>query len=116
MLRLRSDEDVPGGIIRSLRQRQPALDMVRAQDVGLRSAPDPALLEWAAREGRQVITRDRSTMTAYAYGRVAQRLPMPGLFVIPERMAIGRAVTELELIVLASEAEDWRDRVIFLPL
>ncbi len=33
--------------------------------------PDPVLLDWAAREGRQIITRDRNTMTRNAYERLA---------------------------------------------
>jgi hypothetical protein len=41
---------------------------------------------------------------------------MPGVFVIPEDMSIGQAIKELELIALASDPDDWRDQVIFLPL
>ncbi len=116
MLRILSDEDVPGDIVRGLRQRQPGLDVVRVQEVGLRSVPDPDVLEWAAQAGRQVITRDRSTMTAHAADRVARGLPMPGLFVLPERMPIGQAVTELELLALATEPGEWCDQIVFLPL
>ena len=36
MLRLLTDEDVHGDIVDGLRRRQPALDLVRVQDVGLR--------------------------------------------------------------------------------
>jgi hypothetical protein len=116
MLRLLSDEDVPGDIVRGLRQRQPSLDVMRVQEVGLVSVPDAAVLEWAAGEGRQVFTRDRNTMTAAAWERVARNLPMPGLCVIREEMRIGEVVRELELIALASEPDEWRDRVVFLPL
>ena len=116
MLRLLSDEDVPGDIVRGLRQRQPSLDVVRVQEVGLMSAADSRVLEWAAGEGRQVFTRDRSTMTAEAWDRVSRGLPMPGVFVIPEEMTIGRAVRELEVIGMASEPADWEGQVIFLPL
>jgi hypothetical protein len=116
MLRLVSDEDIPGAIIRALRQHQPALDVVRVQEVGLQGCPDPDVLDWAAREGRQLFTRDRRTMTAHAYDRVARGLPMPGVFVFPERMGIGQAVAELEILALASEPGDWKDQVTFLPL
>jgi hypothetical protein len=116
MLRILSDEDVPGDIVRGLRQRQPGVDVVRVQEVGLMSVPDPDVLEWAAHAGRQVITRDRSTMTAHATDRVARGLPMPGLFVLPERMLIGQAIAELELLALASEPDEWRGQIIFLPL
>jgi len=116
VLRLLSDEDIPGDLVRELRRRLPTLDVVRVQEVGLRSAPDPIVLAWAAHEGRQIFTRDRNTMTGHAYDRARQRLPLPGVFVLPERISIGQAVAELEMIVLASEASDWQDQVIFLPL
>ena len=116
MLRLLSDEDVPGDIIRGLRHRRPELDVVRVQEVGLMASIDLVILDWAAREGRQIITRDRNTMTGHAYDRIALGLSMPGLFVIPERMPIGPAIKELELLALASDTEDWQSRVIFLPL
>jgi predicted nuclease of predicted toxin-antitoxin system len=38
------------------------LDLVRVQEVGLRTADDPDILEWAAAQGRVLVTRDRDTM------------------------------------------------------
>ena len=114
-LRLLSDEDVPGSIVRELRKRHPELDVVRVQEVGLMNTPDPDVLEWAATEGRLILTRDINTMTAHALERVALGLPMPGVFVIPQRMPVGQAIKELEIIALASNFDEWRDRVVFLP-
>jgi hypothetical protein len=62
MLRLARDTDVNGDLIRGLRQRQPDLDPVRVQDVNLRRAADPAILEWAASQGRALLSQDRKTM------------------------------------------------------
>jgi hypothetical protein len=116
MLRLVSDEDVPSDIVTGLRHRQPGLDVVRVQEVGLMHTPDPDILDWAAREDRQIFTRDRNTMTAHAWDRVRRGESMVGVFVIPEQMPIGQAILELELIALASESKDWHRQVIFLPL
>ena len=64
MIRLLIDEDVHGDIVNGLQRRQPALDMVRVQDVGLRHTPDPIILEWAAQQGRVVVSlRARSFLT-----------------------------------------------------
>ena len=115
-IRFLTDEDVPGGIVSALRNRHPSLDVVRVQEVGLRSAGDDDILEYAAQQDRILITRDRNTMTGHAYQRVICGLAMPGVIVIPEGMSVGEASRELELISLASEAGEWRDRVIFLPL
>src|SRR3954454_12146364 len=115
MLRLLSDEDVPGDIVKGLRHRQPGLDIVRVQEVGLMSTPDPDILEWAAREDRQIFTRDRSTMTAHATDRIAGGLPMLGVFVLPEFMSIGQAIAELEILALASDTDEWHNCIVFLP-
>jgi hypothetical protein len=90
--------------------------VVRVQEVGLMTAADSLILEWAAREGRQVFSRDRNTMTAEAWDRVARALPMPGLFIIPEEMTIGQAVRELEILGMVSEPAEWEGQVAYLPL
>ena len=77
MLRLAADENFNNDIIRGLLRRKPELDIVRIQDVGLSGAEDPTVLEWAAREGRVLLTHDVTTMTRYTYERVRARQPMP---------------------------------------
>ena len=51
MLRLASDADVNGHIIRGLLRRIPELDLLRLQDELPEGAPDPEVLEWAAADG-----------------------------------------------------------------
>ena len=79
MLLLAADENFNNDILRGLLRRNPGLDIVRVQDVGLRHAPDPIVLEWAAQEGRVLLTHDRNTVTKYAYERVIAGKPMPGV-------------------------------------
>ncbi len=62
MLRLVSDENFDGRITRGLLHRRPSLDLVRVQDVGLMQTLDAGILEWAAQEGRQLLTHDISTV------------------------------------------------------
>lgn len=117
MLRLVSDEDVMGSLYRALRHRQPDLDIVRVQDVGLRTAPDPDILAWAARAGRIVLTRDRETMPDFEWARVSAGFPMPGVFVIRDPdLPTGKLTEEILIVALCSSQEEWIDRVIYLPL
>src|SRR5579859_7324321 len=116
MLRLLIDEDVHGDIVDGLRQRQPVLDLVRVQDVGLRHTPDPIILEWAAQQGRVVVSVDKKTLAVNAWDRVARGLPMPGVAILRILLTIGQAVSELELIALAAHPDDLKDQVIYLPL
>ena len=116
MLRLAADENFDGGTLEGLIRRVPAVDVVRVQDAPLRGASDPAVLEWAAQQGRVLLTHDRSTLTGHAYRRVASGLPMPGVIQMPVGMSIGAAIDDLELIVLAGRESDLDGRVLFLPL
>ena len=115
MLRLATDADFNGDVIRGLSHRQPDLDLVRVQDVGLRRADDPTILEWAAAEGRIRLIHDRATMTKFAYERLRAGQPMPGVFVIRNKQPLSQIIEEILLAVQCSSHEEWRDRVEFLP-
>jgi hypothetical protein len=116
MLRLLIDEDVHGDIVNGLRRRQPTLDVVRVQDVGLSHTPDPDILEWAAQQGRVVVSVDKKTLAVAAWDRVARSEPMPGVAILRTILSIGQAVNELEIVTLAGNPEDVRDQVIYLPI
>jgi predicted nuclease of predicted toxin-antitoxin system len=58
MLRRLADESFNGDIVRGLLLRQPDLDLVRVQDVGLAGADDRDVLAWAAKNNRIVLTHD----------------------------------------------------------
>lgn len=55
-------------------------------------------------------------MPGFAYERVDAGEVMPGVFVLPPRMPLGVAIDELATIVAVSEAGEWVDRVVYLPL
>jgi hypothetical protein len=116
MLRFLADEDFDNRILRAFRRRQPELDWVRAQDVGLSGRDDDIVLQFAAENERVVLTRDVSTMTSVAYRRIERAEPMPGLIVVPHRMAIGQAIEELIFLAKESESNEWQRQVIWLPL
>jgi Domain of unknown function (DUF5615) len=48
MLKLLADENFDNTIIRGLFRRNPTLDIVRVQDVGLSGKDNPTVLEWTA--------------------------------------------------------------------
>ena len=102
MLLLVADENFNGNIVRGLFRRQPALDLVRLQDVGLSGADDPAVLAWAAQAGWVLLTHDVSTITRYAYERVQEGQPMPGVFEVSRDLPIGQAIEEILLVAECS--------------
>jgi Domain of unknown function (DUF5615) len=116
MLRLLSDEDLAGAVVRGLLQRLPGLDFVRAQDVGLMRTPDPDILEWAAANDRILVSGDRRTLSAYAWDRVARGLFLPGVFLLRRHTTTAGAIDALELIALTSEHNEWVNQVVYIPL
>jgi hypothetical protein len=46
MIRLLADENLDNDIVRGVLRRRAALDIVRAQDVGLSETDDPDVLVW----------------------------------------------------------------------
>jgi len=117
MLLLAADENFNGNVVRGLLRRQPALDVVRVQDVGrLSGANDPTVLEWAAQEGRVLLTHDVSTITHFAYERVQAGKPMPGVFEVSGDLTIGRAIEDILLLAECSLDGEWEGQVRYLPL
>ena len=116
MLLLAADENFNNDIVRGVRRRNPAVDIVRIQDAGLLSADDATILEWAATSNRLLLTHDVTTMTHFAYERVRSRRPMPGVFEIARRVPIGVAIEQIELLALCSLDGEWEGQVRYLPL
>lgn len=114
--RLLFDEDINANIVDGLLTRVPAGSIATARDVGLGKQHDRVLLAWAAAHDTIVVTHDTTTMTRFANERVEQRERMPGVIVVPQWLGIGPAIDELLIILGASDAAEWFDRVVFLPL
>ena len=116
-VRFLADEDLRDSIIQGLRSREPPLDNLDVKSAGLRGTKDQALLEIAAEQGRILITQDRNTMTAHFWERLAAGKSSPGLFVVPDQPgAIRDAIEWLILVWTASQPEEWRDQIVYVPV
>lgn len=116
MLSFLADENFNNNIIRGILRRRPEIDIVRVQDVGLSGAGDPAVLEFAAKTGRVLLTHDVSTITRYAYDRVTEGQSMPGVFEVGKHVPIATAIDDLILIAEVSFEGEWEAQVRYLPL
>ncbi len=116
MIRFVADENFNHTITRGLKNRQPDIDIVRVQDAGLSGASDETVLEWAAREGRVLLTHDVKTVTRYAYQRVRSRKPMPGVVEVNRRLSIAVAVEEVLLLAECCLPTELEAQVLYVPL
>jgi predicted nuclease of predicted toxin-antitoxin system len=111
-----TDEDFDRDIVIGVLRRLPTVDVIRVQDVGLAGADDPQVLEWAASNGRIVLTHDVNTMIACAKARLRAGQPLPGVPVVRQALPIAVAIEELLTIALCSAAEEWDTQIRFLPI
>jgi len=116
MLLLAADENFNNDIVRGVLRRNPHMDIVRVQDAGLSGAIDGVVLDWAAREGRVLLTHDVATLTRSVYDRVKDGLPMPGVFEVGQSLAIRTAIEDILLLVELSLPGEWEGQIRYLPL
>jgi hypothetical protein len=116
MLPLIADENFNNNIVRGVLRRKTDVDIVRVQDIGLSQADDPMILEWAAQQGRVLLTHDVSTITKYAYERLEAGQRMPGVFEVSRTAPIGQVIEDILLLVEGSLAGEWEGQIIYLPL
>jgi hypothetical protein len=116
VLQLAADENFNNNIVRGVLRRKPDTDIVRVQDVGLSGADDPRILNWAAQEGRVLLTHDVSTITKFAYERIEAGQAMPGVFEVSRTAPIGPVIDDLVLLIESSLEGEWDGQVIYLPL
>jgi len=116
MLLLVADENFNNDILRGLLRRDPSLDIVRIQDVGLTHAPDPEVLDWAAQENRVLLTHDRNTITKFAYQRVRDGKSMPGVIEVDRSVPMKAAIEDILLLAVLSERGELEGQIIYLPL
>lgn len=114
-VRFQADADLNQIILLATVRREPAIDFQTAITAGLPGIDDPEVLAMAAREGRVLVTHDRKTMPRH-FAEFIARATSPGLLVIPQSLSAAAAVEDLILIWSVTEAEEWVNRIGFLPL
>ncbi|HEY7357965.1 MAG TPA: DUF5615 family PIN-like protein, partial [Ktedonobacterales bacterium] len=64
-IRFQADEDFNDWIVRGLLRREPLIDFQTVPEAGLRGLADPALIAFAAEQGRVLVSHDFSTMPTH---------------------------------------------------
>jgi len=114
-VRFQADADLHQMIVTALMRRAPGVDFHTATVAGLGGLLDPQVLERAATEGRVLVSHDQSTMPQH-FAAFIQNQPSAGLLLVPQHLSYVVVVEELLLIWAASEAEEWINRIAYLPL
>ncbi len=108
------DENLMRKVVQGILRRNSKIDILRVQQVGLSGMGDPEILEWAAKEGRVLLTRDFKTVPKFAYERLIAGLPMAGVIAIDNSQASMGQIIE-DIVMLAEFEEDCAGQVHYIP-
>ncbi|NJR62439.1 MAG: DUF5615 family PIN-like protein [Cyanobacteria bacterium CRU_2_1] len=114
-IRFQADADLNQIIVKACQRVESEMDFQIAADAGLISLSDPEVLAIATELERVLVTHDRKTMPLHFAERLVDA-SSSGVIVVPQSMSIRAIVDDLVLIWVASEAEEWIDRIRVLPL
>lgn len=114
-VRFQADANLDVRIIRGLKRRQPETDFRSGEEAGLIGLSDPEVLRMAADSNRVLVSHDQRTMPGHFAAFVASHTS-PGVIIVSQEISIGVAIEELLLIWVASQAEEWRNRLVWVPL
>lgn len=116
MTRFLADENFDNDLLRGIFRRNPSVDIVRVQDIGLLGASDEIILARAADENRVLLTHDVRTITRFAYERTKRGLSMPGVFEVAKNVSAGPVIADILLVANASLPGEWEGQIRYLPL
>jgi hypothetical protein len=114
-VRFQADADLNEIILLATIRQQPEIDFQTAIAAGLAGVGDPDVLDRCAKDGRILVTHDRKTMPRHFYQFIKES-ESPGLIVVPQSLSVSAASDDLILIWSATEVDEWKNRIAFLPL
>jgi hypothetical protein len=114
-VRFQADWDLDGRVLRGLRRAAPEIDIQTAPDAGLAGLKDADVLRIAAMAGRILVSQDRRTMPLHFRQHIEEGTS-PGVILLREAVPISTAIEQLVLIWSASDAHEWINRLVWIPL
>jgi hypothetical protein len=111
-----ADEDLRFEIVLAVRRMDPAIEFRTVFEANRAGSIDSAVLQFASDSGLIVVSHDVNPLKAEAERRILFSGGLPGVFLAPQRKPTRLIAESLVLIWAASEAEEWVDRVVFLPI
>jgi hypothetical protein len=114
-IRFLADADLNRAIVIGALEREPAIDFITATEADLGGQGDPEVLEFAANQGRILVSHDTSTMPEHFSARLRSGRTSPGVFLARQRTSVGQIVYALLLVWSASSPVEWAGQIHYLP-
>ncbi len=112
------DENMDRAIQRQLQRLSPEIDVKLVGDAQVppRGTSDPDILMWIEHNDYILVTKNRKTMPRHFIEHLTAGGHVPGVICIRKSVTISQLIDVLYLIWYASNAEEYRDRLVFIPL
>jgi predicted nuclease of predicted toxin-antitoxin system len=114
MVRFQADADLNHIIVAALVRKKPDVDF-RTAAFALQGLTDSEVLAYAAANHRILVTHDSKTMPRH-FAQFVMAHESPGVIIVPQHLPVAAVVEELLLVASATSAEDWTNRICYLPL
>jgi hypothetical protein len=114
IVRFQADADLNQNIVTGVLRSNPHIDFQTAASGGLIGLEDMKVLELAANSKRLLVSHDKRTMPLWFADFITTRTSS-GVLIISQDLQIKDAIANLLLIWGASEAEEWVNRIAFIP-
>lgn len=96
-------------------RREPLIDFQTASAGNLANRSDSEVLSIATQGGRILVTHDQKTMPRH-FSEFIPIQTSAGVLIIPQHLSVSSVVDDLLLIWTTTEADEWVNRICFLPL
>lgn len=112
------DENVNPIYPNQIRRREPSVivKVVGEPETPPKSTLDPEILCWCEQNRFVLVTNNRTSMPGHLEDHIALGRHVPGIFILNPNLGIGENLEELILAALASEDDEYQDRLVYLPL
>jgi predicted nuclease of predicted toxin-antitoxin system len=114
-IRFQADADLNEEIVAGVIRRESVIDFQTAEEANLRGYSDAVVLAIAAQENRMLVSHDRRTMPKHFAEFIAMQ-HSPGVIIVSQNVSVRDAIEELLMIWVASEAEEWINTIVEIPL
>jgi predicted nuclease of predicted toxin-antitoxin system len=116
VVRFLADANLNEAIVTGCRRREPGIDFLSATAAKLEGVPDPEVLAFAMSQARILVTSDLRTMPRHFAEFVQAYGECPGVFLVKQRASLAVVIEALLLVWEASDAEEWKNRIVEIPL
>lgn len=117
-LRFLLDENMDRAIQRQLQRLNSEIDvkLVGDAEVPPRGTSDPDILMWIEHNDYILVTKNRRTMPKHFNEHLTDGRHVPGILCIRKSVTMRELINILYLIWYASDADEYSDRLVFIPL